>query len=96
MITRHEIKTGGKSASKKRFVPKSRELVTGNTNGSSVWIRNIEHVNFYNDLRKNSPRIKMPSATQIRALNETLQLLLIAFGDWKIWLALFVLVLIRR
>jgi hypothetical protein len=42
-----------------------------------------------------SSKQKMPSAAQIRALNETLQLLVIAFGDWQMRLVIVVLNLIR-
>jgi len=42
-----------------------------------------------------SVKSRMPSVSQIRALNETLQLLLIAFGDSQTRLAIFVLNLIR-
>ena len=58
-------------------------------------------IKFYNRLRKNLPLITIPSAAQIRALNETLQILLIAFvmvfeDSPTRLLTIIALILIRR
>ncbi|MGD0349469.1 MAG: hypothetical protein ABSB84_04045 [Verrucomicrobiota bacterium] len=92
---------GGNAATKTRQSPKAAELLAEKINGLLVWIRNTAHVNFYSGLRRNSPRIRMRSAAQIKAFNETLQLLLIAFvmvfKDWPTRLVTIIaLILIRR
>lgn len=49
-----------------------------------------------NNVGGNGAPFRMPLAALILALNETLLLLLIAFGDWKMRLALLAMILISR